>query len=143
MTENINNATEMAWNLSIDEAYQQLGLAEAGNENLEGAIRSMATVRGYALHSYGDVSVRSMSEWFYSKGLEYFKKIWNSIKKIACEIYRKDVEVKDGKDLVKYIAEKVIEAGTALGIAAIGNAVVILVITIAVKQGLDALCPAK
>lgn len=62
-----------------------------------------------------------------------FQKRWLQIKSFVCKFYSDGVKV-DGKDLVTAIVAAI---GAALNIAA---GWVIVVVTIAVKQGLDKMC---
>jgi hypothetical protein len=131
LEKNINSAFDM----TDEELIEALGVASLGNVEFGDAITTRA---GLISIKAGAPSIFS-EPGFWDKlkiaGEAFFLKLWNEVKAIVCYVYRKDLKIEDDLDLIKYLVGLVVALGT------ISNPLAVLVITIAVKRGLDLLCP--
>ena len=119
-----------------DEIYRLLGLAQMGTQNVAEATKSMKLVMSAAANINVAEATTSVSGSLEADGKNYFEELWDSIKDIICQIYSEKLPV-DGKDLVAYLVAAIVAAG------AIANALAVLVITIAVRKGLNNMCGIK
>lgn len=121
--------------LSNEELIETLGVTALGTAGTEEAASSRTILLSVA-EEMNPIAARSLlSKSLMERGEALFSKLWEQTKGIVCYIYREGIKVEEEADLVKYLAGAIIAAG------AIANALVVLVVTIAVKRGLDLLCP--
>lgn len=128
---------DVIWNMSEDDLYKHLGMASLGTESMSEAVSSMQFLMSTAENTDSAVSKRNLADTLLERGKKTFDVLWNGLKNIVCSIYRGGQPVGDAKDLSAYIIGILIETGK------IANPFVALVITIAVKKGLDLLCPVQ
>lgn len=122
-----------AWNMSEDDLYKHLGMASLGTRSFSESVSSMNMLMSTAANTNAAVATKSLGDSLLEKGKEFFEWSWKRIKGIVCTIYTGKTNIGD-KDLATYIAGVVAAAGT------VTNPLAALIITIAVKKGLDKLC---
>ncbi len=132
----IKRDVDTAWAMKDDEIYRLLGLAQMGTKNVTEAAKSLNLVMAAAMSTNISKATTSVSGTLEAEGKKYFEQLWKNVRGIICQIYSEKLPV-DGKDLVTYLVVAIVAAG------AITNALAVLVITIAVKKGLDKLCGVK
>lgn len=128
---------DVVWDMSEDDLYKHLGMASLGTESASEAASSMKFLMSTAENSDGAVSKRNLADTLLERGKKAFEVLWNGLKDIVCTIYREGQPVGDAKDLSAYIVGILITTGK------IANPLAAIVITIAVKKGLDLMCPAQ
>jgi len=81
-------------------------------------------------------SAQTAMAWphFIQVGVNYFSHIWPQVSGVVCAAYHQYTET--NKDWIENAAKAL------LGLINIGYAVAVLIVSIAMKKGLDALCPA-
>jgi hypothetical protein len=121
------------WAMREDELLRLLGMASLGTESTKEAIGSMKMLMSAAKTENVTSATGILDDGLWKRGRELFDSMWAGFKGIVCTIYRDKVTV-EGKELAAYLAAAV---AAATGIA---NPLAALVITIAVKRGLDKLC---
>jgi hypothetical protein len=132
----IKRDVDAAWAMKDDEIFRLLGLAQMGTRNVIEATKSMKFVMAAVANTNAAVATASVSGSLEAEGKSFFEELWEKIKEIICQIYSEKLPI-DGKDLVAYLVAAIVAAG------AITNALAVLVITIAIKKGLDKMCGAK
>ena len=143
--QNIEQEVQDAWNMSEEDLYKHLGMVSLGTNSLSESTRSMNMLMSMAANPDAEIATNTLWENLLENGRNYFARAWNALKDIICTIYKGNDKL-EGKDLVSYIVGELlgmiggaIAAGTLLA-GIISNPLLILVITIAVKKGLDLLC---
>lgn len=131
--EQIRQDAAAAWEMKEEEIYRTLGLARLGTGTLAEARNSMKFVMSVAASANVSEATASAAGTLEEEGRSYFEELWNSVKAIICQVHSEKLPVA-GKDLVSTLAAVIVAAG------AITNALAVLVITIAVKRGLDFMC---
>lgn len=134
-TEQIKSEISAAWELDTDALYRHLGMASLGTISMEESKKSMSFVLAHATSMNAAASEDSFLDRLLDKGKALFDWMWSELKGAVCEIYNKKTPIGDAKDLAEYIATGLILAGKTV------NPVVTIVVVIAVRKGLDALCP--
>lgn len=132
-TKQIKQDVEDVWKMKEGEIYRHLGLAYMGTTNVVAARMSMKRVMSAAASTDAETAVDLLSKTLEKDGKKHFNATWKKIKKIACQLYSSKPKL-GGKDLVEYLVTAV------AALVSITSAVAILVITLAVKYGLDKLC---
>lgn len=132
----IKRDVDAAWSMNDDEIYRLLGLAQMGTRNVAEATKSMKLVMSAAANTNVAEATASVSASLEAEGKNYFEELWENFKEIICQIYSEKLPIA-GKDLAAYLVAAIVAAG------AITNALAVLVITIAIKRGLDKMCGVK
>lgn len=127
---------EAAWSMSEDELYEHLGMASLGTESVSEAVGSFQMLKSMAA-STDSVETAQLFGGLLERGKKYFWKLWEGIKEAVCKAYREGDAIGDKKDLGAYLVGVVIKAGKIV------NPLASFVIAVAIKLGLDTLCPAK
>jgi len=126
---------DSVWAMSEEDAYRHLGMASLGNTTVAESVHSMRMLTAAAADSNGTEASRALGDGLLEKGKEYFQWLWKGLKEIVCTIYKGKIAIEKDQDLAKYLVDIVVTAGKiTLPLAA-------LVISTAVKLGLDKLCP--
>jgi hypothetical protein len=126
-----------AWEMSDEELYKRLGLASLGTRSFAESTVSMQLLLSSAGDTNAAHATRVLCDDLLEKGRIYFAWLWNNLKNFVCIIHGDGNAIGEGRDLVAYIAGILIAAGK------ISNPIAVLVITIAVRKGLDELCREK
>ncbi len=129
----IEKDAKAAWSMDDEEIYRLIGLVKMGTESVMEAKKSIGFVMSVAGNNDTDVAIALTNSTFLEKGKRHFRELWDGLKKIVCEIYARNLKL-EGKDLVTYIVAAI------MATVNIANALLVLIITIAVKKGLDKLC---
>ena len=124
---------QQAWDMSDDDLYKQLGMASLGTSNFTESVSSMNMLMSVATNTDAHLATKSLGGSLLSKGKVFFAETWNSIKGLVCTIYNEKILLGD-KDLAAYIIAAIVAAGM------LTNALAILIITLAVKKGLNTMC---
>ncbi len=124
---------EQAWVMSDEDLYRHLGMASLGTSNFNESVGSMKMLMSTAANTDADLATKSLGDSFLSAGQVFFAQMWDSLKGVVCSIYNDKINIGD-KDLAAYIVGILLAAGT------ITNALAVLIVTIAVKKGLNNLC---
>lgn len=124
---------EAAWKMDEGEIYRHLGLAQMGTRSVLEARSSLKKVMAAAASERIEASTKSLSLSLEKEGKKTFKDAWKAIKGIVCKVYCMKPKV-SGKDLVESLV------GVAAAAVSITSAILILVVTLAVKIGLTKLC---
>lgn len=101
----------------------QLGLAVTGSDGAD---------QGSSLKGLRTASAALAWPNFIQIGINFFNHIWPSVKDIVCQGY--EAYTADDKEWIERAATAV------LGLVNVGSAIAILIVKIAIKKGLDALC---
>lgn len=131
--EQLKRDVEAIWNMEDKEVYSLLGLAEMGTKNITQAQKSMSFIMLAAANTNRGEAVAAVSDSLEEDGKNYFEELWEKIKGVICQIYNDKLQI-EGKDLAAYLVAAIVSA------ISISNALAVLVITIAVKRGLDNMC---
>lgn len=123
------------WDMSKEDIYKQLGVASLGTESTIEAANSLKFLKSTAANDDGAVSVQNLEDMLLDHGKKYFDKLWNGVKGIVCTIYHQGKPIGDAKDLAAYIVGLLVTAGKIV------NPLAAMVIVVAVKIGLDMMCP--
>lgn len=107
-----------------------------GTEDATEALESYEKLEALVGKEDGIASKSRLIDWLMEKGQALFEKTWAAIKDTVCYIHREGLNIDDNKTLAKYLAAAVVAAGS------VTNALAVLVVSIAVKNGLDNMCPA-
>ncbi|WP_291836531.1 hypothetical protein [Brevundimonas sp.] len=108
---------------SEEDLLGQLGLAVMGSEGESASLKSLQAA-----------SLDFSWPNFIQAGMNYFNRIWPTVKSVVCEAYEAYSE--DNKAWIE-------QAATALlALINVGSAIAILIVKIAIKKGLDTLCAA-
>jgi len=129
----IKSDVDKVWNMDDNEIYHYLGLAKMGTTNIMESEVSIKKLMSIAANTNADEAKRSLFVNLEELGKKYFKETWNAIKKIVCRIYTDKLQI-EGKELVVYLVAAILE------VIKIANPLLILIITLAVRQGLNILC---
>lgn len=132
--QNVVQQVEQAWGMDDEDLYRQLGMASLGTSNFAESVDSMNMLMSVASNTDAHLATKSLGDNLLNKGKVFFAQTLDSVKGIICTIYNDKINV-DGKDLVAYIVTAIVTAGI------LTNALAVLIVTIAVKQGLTILCP--
>ncbi|WP_143276048.1 hypothetical protein [Brevundimonas diminuta] len=112
---------------SLDDLFGELGMASFGADaDVSSALGNLSGAKAIVLKG-GWMS-------FVERGIAFFRSIWPTVKPIVCAAYAEYTE-SDG-DWIGRIA------GAILGVINVTAAVAVLILKIAIKQGLDTLCEA-
>jgi hypothetical protein len=125
---------QTAWTMSEEDLYKHLGMADLGTRSVTEAVDSMNMLMTAAANTDSASATMSLGQSLMEKGQRVFVSLWDGLKEVVCTIYKDKTGIGDAKDLVTYLVAAVVAAGT------ISNPLAVLVITIAVKKGLDTLC---
>ena len=119
----------------LDKLYADLALAEAGSQSdIGAATASLEAFRSeFAVAGAGDVL-----GWLARRGKAIFERAWPAARAVTCKIYQEDG--KEGSKLAGWVEKA---AAAVLAAISVTWAVAVLIVTIAVKLGLDALCGAN
>ena len=128
---------DAVWDKSEDDLFKYLGMAYLGTVSIDESIDSMNALVSVAGDSNADSAISTLGNNLQVKGQHYFKLLWDDLKGVVCTIYNGKTNIDQEKDLAAYLVDVVIAAGK------IANPLAALVITIAVKKGLDKLCAVK
>ncbi len=129
----IQSDVDTVWNMDDQEVYRLLGLAQMGTKSVTLAKKSMSSVMSAAANTNAKEAMASISGSLEVGGISYFEELWGNIKGIICQIYNDKLQI-EGKDLAAYLVAALVSA------VSISSALAVLVITIAVKRGLDKMC---
>ena len=136
---------EQLFALDEDELFKRLGILDAGQgEDLVEAMHSLDRVRSLGQEPFRAAGGHDESfsddvlDWLKEKGMALFNQVWGEAKAIVCKLYRDKATVADNKDLIAYLVPLVVSAVTDAAAP-----LLLLVVTIAVKRGLDSLCELK
>lgn len=121
------------WDMDEDQLYHFLGMNSLGTKDIAESVDSMNMLMSAAANTDGALAKKILNKHLRIKGEALFKHAWESVKGIVCTIYEEQISI-GGKDLVAYLVAVIVAAG------ALTNALAVVVITIAVKKGLDKLC---
>lgn len=121
--------------MSLDELEETLGVTAIGSEGLDDAVTGRSVLFSVAAEGNKESAERFLSSTLKTKGRALFTKLWKIIREAVCYAYREGLPVKDDADIVKYLV------GAAVAAAKITAGLAILIVTIAVKMGLDKMCP--
>jgi len=130
----VSKDVDAVWDMDEDALTELLGVSQMGTDAVEDSLHSFGMLATVAGESDGVKAKADLSDYLKHKGAAFFKKLWKRVRETVCHIYSEGLPVEGDKDLAKYLAGIVIAAGK------LTNALAVLVITIAVKKGLDALC---
>lgn len=133
----IQNEVESVWEMSEDQLLANLGLADIATKDNAAALKSYDKVVSLLNNQDKTMTHQDAFEWIRENGIEAFKRIWKTIKESVCQIYHENTSVEDDKGLAVYLS------GIVVATLGITNALAVLVITIAVKRGLDNMCPVE
>jgi hypothetical protein len=125
---------QTAWTMSEEDLYKHLGMADLGTRSVTEAVDSMNMLISAAANTDAASATLFLGQSLLENGHRVFELLWGGLKDLVCTIYSEKSSIGDAKDLATYIAAVVVAAG------AISNPLAVLVITIAVKKGLDNLC---
>jgi hypothetical protein len=118
---------------SLNDLYADLAITDAGTAGSLGLdLESLGSIK--AVMAAEDASPANIASWLISKGKALFNQLWPAAKAVVCQIYGED---KGDTDLKGWVARV---AAAIVGLLNITAAAAILVVTIALKLGLDALC---
>lgn len=131
----VSSDVDAVWDLDSEQLIIRLGVSEMGTEDANEALVSFNKLEAFAGDTNGIVAKSSLVDWLREKGKALFERTWALIKEKVCAIHQEGVNIDDDKDLTKYIVAAVT---AALNVT---NALAVLVISIAVKKGLDDMCP--
>lgn len=118
----------------LDDLYANLALTDAGTAGTMGlSLNSLSSLKS-VMSAEGATSGGVLS-WLIHKGKALFNSLWPGAKSLVCAIYKQDG---DDQSKLKGWVEKV--AAALVGLLNITAAVAILIVSIAIKLGLDAIC---
>lgn len=119
---------------SVNDLYADLAITDAGTAGSMGLdLESLTSIR--AIMRAEDAAPDNIISWLVNKGKAIFNKLWPAAKAVVCAVYKEDGG--DSGDLKGWVAKV---AAMLVGLLNITAAAAILVVTIAIKLGLDALC---
>ena len=122
------NSADRLDDLDLDDLYAELAIAEAGTEpDLGLALDSIAEVR--SLMSADNVAAGASLGGLIRKGKRIFNRYWPAIKDAVCKVW--DEHGEEGIDKAAEIISSLLR---------LPKAVIKLILKIAVKKGMDALC---
>lgn len=133
----IKKDIDLVWEMNEEEIYKQLGLASMGTESMVEAVGSMKFIMSTAANTNTVAATKSIEKSLAKKGRNYFDRLWRKVRDIACKIYSEKLPIGDKKDLAAYIVSILASA------TKIGNPLLVLIVTIAIKKGLDKMCKVK
>lgn len=131
----IESQIELALSMSEDDLLQALGATSTGNASVQ-----EATVLGGLLAKSSSSNQMILDQHHFSAshlidlGEALFAKMWPKVRGMICHVYLDETKVGD-KDLATYLV------GLLVAALSISNALAILLVTLAIKRGLDMLCP--
>jgi hypothetical protein len=131
--QNVAQQVEQAWVMSDEDLYRHLGMASLGTSSFTESIGSMKMLVATANNTDANLATKSLGDNLLNKGKVFFAQTLDRVKGLICTIYNGNMKVGD-KDLAAYIVAAIVAAGT------LTNALAVLIVTIAVKQGLTKLC---
>ena len=131
----VSKNVDVIWNLDEVEIYKLLGASGAGTEDSLDAIDSYRSIKSFAANNNGAIAESQLDEWLIEKGKVVYEKTWGAIKSIVCHIHNEGLSIVGDQNLVSYIVSAV------MAVVRISSALILLVVTLAVKFGLDKLCP--
>jgi len=114
---------------SLEDLYAQLGRAADPGEPIVGLGETSLS----KMMVSPSVSVLRWPDWI-QRGFNYFESVWSNISSTVCGIYKEYTEI--DKDWIERAAQAI------LGVINVGWAVAVIIVQIAIKRGLAALCPA-
>ena len=118
---------------NLDDLYASLALTDAGNAGAMGlSLNSLSSLK--SVMSAENAAPGGIIGWLIQKGRALFNSLWPAAKALVCGIYKEDSGDSDLKDWVARVAAALV------GLLNITAAVAILIVTIAMKLGLDAIC---
>ena len=132
----VSHDVDAVWDMDETSLIELLGVSQMGTEAVADSLESYALLSSVAAETDGIIAKSNLTHSLKAKGQAFFTKLWNSIKEIICHIYTENLPVEGDKDLAKYLVGVIVAAGK------LTNALAALIITIAVKKGLDTLCHA-
>lgn len=119
----------------IDDLYANLALTDAGTAGTMGlSLSSLSSMK--AIMSAEGAASGGILHWLVEKGRALFDALWPAAKSLVCAIYKEDSGDSDLKGWVAKVAAALV------GLLNVTAAVAILVVSIAIKLGLDAICGA-
>lgn len=124
---------QQAWDMSDDDLYKQLGMASLGTSSFTESVGSMNMLMSVATNTDAHLASKSLGDNLLNKGKVFFAQTLNSIKGLMCTIYNEKIMLGD-KDLAAYIIAAIVAAGI------LTNALAIMIVTLAVKNGLAKVC---
>lgn len=124
------------WNLNEEELYRRLGMASLGTENALEAAGSMQFLIAVAANTDAMAARHFLSENLLTRGQTFFNRLWSSAKEIICTTYHEGHRVGDTKDMAAYLVDILVNAGR------IANPLATVVVIIAIRRGLERMCPA-
>lgn len=132
--QSLQTEIDSAWKMSDEQIYTYLGISAAGTGNVQPTISDM-----YSLMSTGKVNnmEEAMSfRWggFLEIGKSFFNQAWAGMRDQICQLHEQNSEVLDEKSLTSIIVTAIV------GAAGITQAIAVLLVTLAVRQGLNMLC---
>lgn len=133
--QDVAQQVQEAWSMSVEDLYKHLGMASLGARSFSESKSAMNMLMSAAANTDAKLATKSLGDSLLENGEAFFNWLWDDVKGIVCTIYNDKTAIGDAKDLASYIVGVVVAAGT------ISNPLAVLVITIAVKKGLDKLCP--
>lgn len=120
----------------VEELYADLALTDAGTAGTLGLnLSGLSTMKG--IMNAEAAAAGDIWSWLVQKGKALFNDLWPQMKSLVCEIYKEDGD--DASVLAGWVAKV---ATAILTIVNVTAAVAILVVTIAIKVGLNKLCNA-
>lgn len=114
---------------SLNDLYAQLGRAADPGEPVVG----LGETNLNKMMVGPSANAVRWPDWI-QKGFNYFESVWSAISSTMCGIYQEYTEI--DKDWIERAAQAI------LGVLNIGWAVAVIIVQIAIKRGLAALCPA-
>ncbi len=119
-------------NLTEDDLYAQLGQALVGSDLDEpDGWSELAGLKA----TMGADDIRNWFMRLIRRGRDAFDRFWPQVRDAVCSLYRA-YEDAEGSDWIERAAEAIV------GVINISAAAAAIIVKIAIKKGLDALCPA-